>query len=108
MAVLAGRYTLLELVGEGGMGRVWRAHDQTLHRNVAVKEVSAPRGLQPGTLEQLYRRTFRENRGPPRPSGRRGGGRVHLMIAEEDLWQRDRPYYQRFVATLRPAASATP
>ncbi|HEX2676992.1 MAG TPA: serine/threonine-protein kinase, partial [Polyangiales bacterium] len=37
LKVIAGRYRLESLVGEGGMASVWRAKDLTLARPVAVK-----------------------------------------------------------------------
>ncbi|MER5862614.1 serine/threonine-protein kinase [Kitasatospora sp. NPDC002040] len=63
--LLAGRYALGERVGRGGMGTVWRARDEMLDREVAVKELTVSH-LPEEELEILQSRMKREARAAAR------------------------------------------
>jgi serine/threonine protein kinase len=58
--VIAGRYRLQAPIGRGAMGVVWRAHDQLLDREVAVKEVQIAETLTDAERANAYQRTLRE------------------------------------------------
>ncbi|WP_443042761.1 serine/threonine-protein kinase [Streptomyces sp. NBC_00344] len=81
--MLADRYRLGELIGRGGMGKVWRAHDEVLHRTVAVKELTAGLYVAEADRVVLHARTQKEARAAARIN-HPGVVTVHDVIEYDD------------------------
>ncbi|GAA3227701.1 serine/threonine-protein kinase [Actinocorallia longicatena] len=84
--LLGGRYRLEDRLGGGGMGDVWRARDEFLHRGVAVKEVRLPAGLTPQQRAEFCERMMRE--------ARAAAALAHpsIITVHDVLSQDDRPW----------------
>ncbi|WP_329812310.1 serine/threonine-protein kinase [Streptomyces sp. GSL17-113] len=81
--LLGGRYRLDSRLGHGGMGTVWRAHDEVVGRDVAVKEPRLPEHLSPRERETMFTRMRREARTAARidhPSV----VTIHDVVVEDD------------------------
>ncbi|WNE98252.1 serine/threonine-protein kinase [Streptomyces luomodiensis] len=81
--LLAGRYRLGEILGQGGMGTVWRANDQTLGRTVAVKELRFPSSVEEDEKRRLITRTLREAKAIARIRSN-GAVTVYDVVDEDD------------------------
>ncbi|MBG7700647.1 serine/threonine protein kinase [Streptomyces sp. MC1] len=64
--LVAGRYRLLGKLGHGGMGTVWRAKDEMMDREVAVKEPRVPDHLPEREQANAFERMRREARAAAR------------------------------------------
>ncbi|WP_344982320.1 serine/threonine-protein kinase, partial [Streptosporangium fragile] len=76
------RYRLVSPVGRGGMGMVWHAHDVLLDRDVAVKELILPYGLDHASTQIAHQRMLREARSAARLS-HPGIVTVHDVVEED-------------------------
>ncbi|RAY14574.1 hypothetical protein DPM19_12430 [Actinomadura craniellae] len=64
--LIAGQYRLVAEIGRGGFGVVWRARDERIHRDVAVKELFLPSYLHTDQRQERHRRSLREARSAAR------------------------------------------
>lgn len=53
--VTFGRYRLISLLGQGGMGKVYKAHDSVMDRQVAIKMLSPELAVRPNYQERFER-----------------------------------------------------
>lgn len=81
--LIDGRFALAESLGSGGMGTVWRAHDQLLGRKVALKEVRLPANLASAERDSVRERVIREARAAAKLS-HASAVTVFDVIEEED------------------------
>ncbi|WTW94646.1 serine/threonine protein kinase [Streptomycetaceae bacterium NBC_01309] len=83
--VVGGRYRLVGIIGSGGMGTVWRAHDQLLDRPVAAKVLNIVFG-QDSEDQNRRERSLREARATARIN-HPNVVRVYDYVEDDDrLW----------------------
>ncbi|MFE3854268.1 protein kinase [Streptomyces griseorubiginosus] len=84
--VIASRYRLEARIGRGGMGVVWRATDQLLGRQVAVKEIPLDETLSAEDARLQRDRTLREAGAVARLR------HPHIIVVHDVVEQDERPY----------------
>ncbi|MFD3313287.1 protein kinase [Streptomyces sp. NPDC058694] len=82
--LIGGRYRLAERIGSGGMGTVWRAVDELVERDVAVKEPRLPGDPQDAAHRRAYNRLQREARAAARVE-HPAAVAIHDVVVEDGL-----------------------
>ncbi|MGW3422832.1 protein kinase domain-containing protein [Streptomyces phaeochromogenes] len=82
--LIGGRYRLAERIGSGGMGTVWRAVDELVERDVAVKEPRLPGDPQDAAHQRAYNRLQREARAAARVE-HPAAVAIHDVVVEDGL-----------------------
>ncbi|MGI8901791.1 MAG: protein kinase domain-containing protein [Nocardioides sp.] len=80
--LIGGRYRVLRAIGQGGMGTVWLCRDETLAREVAVKQV----GLLPGASVTDSARALREARSSAALAHRNVVTVFDIVEEDESVW----------------------
>ncbi|MFJ8533007.1 protein kinase [Streptomyces sp. NPDC093591] len=82
--VIGGRYRLVERIGSGGMGTVWRARDELVEREVAVKQPRLPGDPEDDAHQRAAHRLYREARAAARVD-HPAAVAIHDVVVEDGL-----------------------
>jgi serine/threonine protein kinase len=83
--LVGGRYRLLERIGSGGMGTVWRAFDELVDREVAVKQPRLPGDPEDEEFQRAAHRLYREARAAARVDHPSAVAIHDVVIEDEQL-----------------------
>ena len=104
-SLFAGRYQIIEELGHGGMGRVYRVHDTKIGEKIALKLIRPEAGLDKKTVERFSQRAQARPQDPPPerlPDVRPGRGQGTRYITMEYVHGEDLKQLIRKVGRLSP------
>lgn len=80
--LVASRYRIRSLLGRGGMGHVWLAEDEVMHRPVALKQFVLSGAGSEAIRAEAYARALREARAAARVE-HTGAVRIYDLVTDE-------------------------